>query len=55
MRAATILTVLVGLLVPLAAVSADDARNICDHLRAAGYPAAVIGVLSDTPGLRLQS
>lgn len=39
----------------LAAVSADDARNICDHLRAAGYPAAVIGVLSDTPGLRLQS
>ncbi|WP_170446756.1 selenide, water dikinase SelD [Ruegeria arenilitoris] len=39
----------------LAAVSADDARNICDHLRAAGYPAAVIGVLSDTPALRLQS
>ncbi|WP_170417871.1 selenide, water dikinase SelD [Ruegeria arenilitoris] len=39
----------------LAAVLADDARNTCDHLRAAGYPAAVIGVLSDTPGLRLQS
>ena len=39
----------------LATVSPDEAGNICDQLRAAGYPAAVIGRLSTAPGLRLQS
>ncbi len=39
----------------LAAVSADQADALCSELRAAGYPAAVIGHLSDAPGLRLQS
>lgn len=39
----------------LAAVSADDAEDIRDRLVAAGYPAAIIGQLTTTAGLRLQS
>lgn len=39
----------------LAAVSPDSASDICDQLNAAGYPAAVVGALTETDGLRLQS
>ncbi len=39
----------------LAAVPSDQANRLCEKLRHAGYPAIVIGHLSDTPGLRLQS
>ncbi len=39
----------------LAAVDAAQAQKLCATLRQAGYPACVIGTISDTPGLRLQS
>ncbi|SMO32438.1 selenide, water dikinase SelD [Ruegeria faecimaris] len=39
----------------LAAVQADDAPGLCADLHAAGYPAAIIGMIDDTPGLKLQS
>ncbi|WP_037310368.1 selenide, water dikinase SelD [Ruegeria halocynthiae] len=39
----------------LAAVSPDQAMDLCNDLRTAGYPAVIIGRLSDAPGLRLQS
>ncbi len=39
----------------LAAVPSDDALGICDDLRKAGYPAVVIGHMTDAPGLKLQS
>lgn len=39
----------------LAAVARDTAQRLCEDLRHAGYPAVVIGRLTDVPGLRLQS
>ncbi|WP_170325462.1 selenide, water dikinase SelD [Ruegeria arenilitoris] len=39
----------------LAAVPPDQAQGLCEKLRHAGYPAVMIGHVSDTPGLRLQS
>ncbi|WP_424831057.1 selenide, water dikinase SelD [Ruegeria sp.] len=39
----------------LAAVADDQAEHLCSQLRAAGYPAVVIGHLTDTAGLRFQS
>ncbi|WP_170329404.1 selenide, water dikinase SelD [Ruegeria arenilitoris] len=39
----------------LAAVAPDQAHKLCEKLRHAGYPAVIIGHMSDTPGLRLQS
>ncbi|SDW60579.1 selenophosphate synthase [Ruegeria halocynthiae] len=39
----------------LAAVASDDADSLCAELRAAGYPAALIGHLDATPGLRIQN
>ncbi|CUK06116.1 Selenide, water dikinase [Ruegeria denitrificans] len=39
----------------LAAVAADQVHGLCEQLRHAGYPAVIIGYLTDTPGLRLQS
>ena len=39
----------------LAAVAHDQAHELCERLRHAGYPAVIIGQLTETPGLRLQS
>jgi len=39
----------------LAAVAVDQAHGMCEDLRKAGYPAVIIGHLTDTRGLRLQS
>ncbi len=39
----------------LAAVDPEDAERFCSELRAEGYPAAIIGQLTQTPGLRVQS
>ncbi len=39
----------------LAAVDAAAADALIQGLKAAGYPAAIIGELTDTPGMRLQS
>ncbi|WP_299663975.1 selenide, water dikinase SelD [uncultured Ruegeria sp.] len=39
----------------LAAVAAEEAEQLCTKLQAAGYPAALIGHLNATPGLRIQS
>ncbi|WP_209599550.1 selenide, water dikinase SelD [Ruegeria sp. HKCCSA071] len=39
----------------LAAVNAKDAETLLQDLLDAGYPAMIIGQLTDTPGLRLQS
>jgi selenide,water dikinase len=39
----------------LAAVAADGAEFVLRDLRDAGYPAAIIGQLTKTPGLRFQS
>ncbi|WP_050603314.1 selenide, water dikinase SelD [Ruegeria sp. 6PALISEP08] len=39
----------------LAAVDATAADALIEDLKAAGYPAVIIGELTDTPGLRLQS
>ncbi len=39
----------------LAAVAPEIADKLLEDLRAAGYPAARIGHLTDTPGLKLQS
>lgn len=39
----------------LAAVTANEAESLLSELQGAGYPAAIIGHLTDTPGLRLQS
>jgi selenide,water dikinase len=39
----------------LAAVAADGADTVLRDLRDAGYPAAIIGQLTETPGLRFQS
>ncbi|WP_170359245.1 selenide, water dikinase SelD [Ruegeria arenilitoris] len=39
----------------LAAVASDQAHELCEQLRHACYPAIIIGHLTDTPGLRLQS
>ncbi|WP_171102287.1 selenide, water dikinase SelD [Ruegeria sp. HKCCD7255] len=39
----------------LAAIAPDTATVLCDQLKAAGYPAAIIGHLTETPGLALQS
>ncbi len=39
----------------LAAVDPEDAERLCSELRAEGYPAAIIGQLTETPGLRVQS
>ena len=38
----------------LAAVAADQADTLCLDLQQSGYPAVVIGHLTETPGLRLQ-
>ncbi|WP_170752329.1 selenide, water dikinase SelD [Ruegeria lacuscaerulensis] len=37
----------------LAAVRAEHAHGICERLRAAGYPAVVIGQITETAGLQL--
>ncbi len=39
----------------LAAVDANEAEQVCSELRAAGYPAALIGHIDATSGLRVQS
>ncbi|WP_170387377.1 selenide, water dikinase SelD [Ruegeria atlantica] len=39
----------------LAAAAPVHAQGLCDQLRHAGYPAVIIGHLTDTPRLRLQS
>ena len=39
----------------LAAVAADAATALCAALKAAGYPAEIIGHIDQEPGLRLQS
>ncbi|WP_170426556.1 selenide, water dikinase SelD [Ruegeria arenilitoris] len=39
----------------LAAVSSDRAQVICDSLREAGYPAAIIGRMTEAPGLRIHN
>ncbi len=39
----------------LAAVAANQPHELCEDLRKAGYPAVVIGHLTDTGGMRLQS
>lgn len=39
----------------LAAVDASDAERLLAELQGAGYPAAIIGHLTDTPGLTLQN
>ncbi|MEX0306604.1 MAG: selenide, water dikinase SelD [Ruegeria sp.] len=39
----------------LAAVAADEAGDLCNELRAAGYPADKIGHMNSTPGLHVQS
>ncbi|WP_170782742.1 selenide, water dikinase SelD [Ruegeria lacuscaerulensis] len=38
----------------LAAVAADKAHNLCERLHKAGYPAVVIGHMTEAAGLRLQ-
>jgi selenide,water dikinase len=37
----------------LAAVDATDAERLLAELRAAGYPAALVGQMVEEPGLRL--
>ncbi|MCU9839068.1 selenide, water dikinase SelD [Ruegeria sp. WL0004] len=39
----------------LAAVTPEEATPLLEQLQAAGYPAAIIGKLSEAPGLRLKS
>ncbi|WP_420586605.1 selenide, water dikinase SelD [Ruegeria sp.] len=39
----------------LAAVPANQAQGLCETLRHVGYPAVIIGQITDTRGLRLQS
>ncbi|KUJ85539.1 selenide, water dikinase [Ruegeria marisrubri] len=39
----------------LAAVPAAEAGELCDRLRGAGYPAEIIGRLTEEPGLSLQN
>ncbi|WP_170465266.1 selenide, water dikinase SelD [Ruegeria arenilitoris] len=39
----------------LAAVSSDQVQVICDRLREAGYPAAIIGHMTEAPGLQLHN
>ncbi|CUH44259.1 selenide, water dikinase SelD [Ruegeria atlantica] len=39
----------------LAAVPADQGQKICEALRKVGYPAVIIGHMTDAPGLRVQT
>ena len=39
----------------LAAVPSGQAQTICDRLREAGYPAAIIGQITEAPGLGLHT
>ncbi|WP_170560886.1 selenide, water dikinase SelD [Ruegeria atlantica] len=39
----------------LAAIPVDQGQTICEALREAGYPAAIIGYMTEAPGLNIQS